>query len=312
VHLGGFAPEVLEDIGVIHGPNHDNLRGREGRTPVNATILDHDIFYTTRGQGPALLTLHGGPGLDHTYFLPWLDALAEGRKLILYDQLGAGRSERPSSFPAGGLDTWADEADALRAHLGAERMVLLGHSFGSYIALTYALRYPHRLDGLIICSGAPALDYPAVMTMNAAARSTPQQLEVFARLMSGPSASDEDWRRDWTAILPIYFHAFDPAIGAAMDANTIYSAAAYNHGLVQCLPLYNVTSRLGEIRVPTLLVSGRHDWISPPKQGGERLRDGIPGAQLEIFEKSGHFPFIEENERFLARVRAFLDELRTR
>jgi proline iminopeptidase len=131
-------------------------------------------------------------------------------------------------------------------------------------------------------------------------------------MMSSSSASDEDMRRDWNAILPIYFHAFDPAIGAAMDANMSYSAAAYNHGLVQCLPSYNVTTRLGEIEVPTLLITGRHDWITPPNHGGERLRDGIRGATLEIFEKSGHFPFIEENERFLARVRAFLEGLGAR
>jgi proline iminopeptidase len=276
---------------------------------VKATIFDHDIFYTTRGQGPAILTLHGGPGLDHTYFLPWLEPLAEGRQLILYDQLGSGRSERPSTFPAGGLDAWADEADGLRAHLGLERVVLLGHSFGSFTALTYALRHPRRLSGLILCSGAPTLDYPAVTQANATARSTPEQLGIVARMMSVPSASDEEMRRDWNAILPIYFHAFDPAIGKRMDENMIYGAAAYNHGTAQCLPSYNVLTRLGEIGVPTLLLSGRHDWITPPKQGGERLRDGIPGAKIEIFEKSGHFPFIEENERFLATVRAFLDGL---
>lgn len=270
---------------------------------MKATIFDHDIFYTTRGEGPAILTLHGGPGLDHTYFLPWLEPLAEGRQLVLYDQLGNGRSERPSTFPAGGIDAWADEADGLRAHLGLERMVLFGHSFGSFTALTYALRHPRRLRGLILCSGAPALDYPEVMQANAAARSTPEQLALFARAMSGPTADDAQLRRDWNAILPIYFHAFDPAIGKMMDESTIYSAAAYNHGSVQP---YNVLTRLGEIGVPTLLISGRHDWRTPPKQGGERLRDGIAGAKLEIFEKSGHFPFIEENERFLATVRAFL------
>jgi proline iminopeptidase len=185
-------------------------------------------------------------------------------------------------------------------------MVMLGHSFGSFIALTYALRYQDRLDGLILCSAAPALDYPDVMASNFMARATPEQIELFAHRMGTDVADDEMFRREWNILLPVYFKHYDPAIAAAMDANMAYSAAAYNHGFNRCLPRYDVTARLDEIRVPTLLINGRYDWITPPKQGGERLRDGIAGAELEVFEQSGHFPFIEEPAHFLARVRTFL------
>ncbi len=113
---------------------------------MKATILGHEIFYKTLGEGPPLLALHGGPGLDHTYFLPWLDPLCAGRQLILYDQLGNGRSERPVAL-SGGLDLWVDELEALRVHLDLPRVTLLGHSFGSYIALLYALRYPGQIEG---------------------------------------------------------------------------------------------------------------------------------------------------------------------
>src|SRR5262245_42062015 len=99
-------------------------RGRRGRVSsrlqevmMRASILGHDVFFTSSRRGappgrPPMLTLHGGPGLDHTYVARGLDMLSDEFELIYYDQLGNGRSERPASFE-GGIDMWADEADAL-------------------------------------------------------------------------------------------------------------------------------------------------------------------------------------------------------
>src|ERR1051326_1741859 len=129
---------------------------------MHASINCDSIFYDTHGHGRPLLLIHGGTGLDHTYLRPWMDPLGDQAQLIFYDLLGNGRSDRPTSFERITMESWADDADGLRAHLGHEKIILLGHSFGGFIAQVYALRHPEWLAGLILCDTAPALDYPEV------------------------------------------------------------------------------------------------------------------------------------------------------
>ena len=75
------------------------------------------------------------------------------------------------------------------------------------------------------------------------------------------------------------------------------------------IPSYNVLPRLSEITVPTLVIAGRDDWITPPREGAERIHAALPNSELVIFEDSGHFPFIEEQARFLTIVREFIERL---
>jgi proline iminopeptidase len=277
---------------------------------MQAHINGNNVFYTTNGQGYPMLLMHGGSGLDHTYFRPWLDPLSDTAQLIYYDQLGNGRSSRPQSYEGIGLDTWADEADALRAALGHERIILLGHSYGGFIAQEYALRHGDHLAGLILSNTAPALDYPEVVAANAMTYGTPEQAQIALGGLSDPSAvpDDEAWREIWTKILPMYFHNYDPEIARAMDEATQYSVGAFAHGFA-VLGSFNTLNRLGEISVPTLIISSRYDWITPPQQGGERLHTAIPNSELVVFENSGHFPFIEEQDAFLSTVRNWLTHL---
>ena len=94
-----------------------------------------------------------------------------------------------------------------------------------------------------------------------------------------------------------------------MDDATQYSAQGFNQGMGVCLPTFNVLSRLGEIKVPTLVMAGRHDWITPPPQAAERLHAGLPNSKLVIFEESGHFPFIEEHDKFVTTVKDWVSRL---
>ena len=271
-------------------------------------IKGNEIFTLTQGHGRPMLLMHGGPGLDHTYLRPWLDPLGKHAQLTYYDQLGNGRSTRPESYEGISFATLVDEADALRATLGYERIILFGHSFGGALALEYALRYGKHLDGLILCDTVPVLDYQA----NPQNHGTPEQVQAMVDGMSDPTALAEDhiWRQAWMKILPLYFHAYDQEIGAAMDEAMQYSGKAFLHGNTRCLPTFNVLHRLSEISVPTLVMVGRHDWITPPTMGAERIHAALPGSKLVIFEQSAHFPFIEEQDTFIATVSAWMADLR--
>jgi proline iminopeptidase len=134
-------------------------------------------------------------------------------------------------------------------------------------------------------------------------------------------ADDDDWRRTWLGLLPLYLHApVEPAALADIDARTRYSAAAWQYAITRCLGSFNTLPRLGEIRAPTLILGGAHDAptlsrggahdvITPVPHGAERLRAGIPGSELVVFNESGHFPFIEEPEAFTDVVRGWLSRL---
>jgi proline iminopeptidase len=258
-----------------------------------------------------MLMMHGGPGLDHTYFTPWFDALHSQMEIIYYDHRSNGRSERPGSMAGISHDTWVEDADALRAQLGHDRIILFGHSYGGGLALEYALKYGDRLAGLVLCCTAPAFDYIDVILENAKARGTSEQLSAFEAVLSGTLREDAEWQKMWMTYLPLYFKAYDPVVGAAMDKRTVYSVAAQNHANAHCLPEFNTLDQLSKIETPTLVISGREDWITPPAQAGERIHSRLPNSEWVVFEESGHFPFIEESGPFMQLISDWVAGLST-
>ncbi len=275
------------------------------KAEVNGTTLHYEVL----GDGPALMLMHGGLGFDHTYFRPWVDPLAEDFTLILYDHRGNGRSERPPSLEGVDHATWAEDAEALRDHLGIDRMVLLGHSYGGTIALHYALRHQHRLRGLILATTYPAWDYPDVVVEGAHRVGTPSEVEAFDAKFFTHVANDEEMEELVAAIGGLYFR--DRESEAANYANTEarYSALAYNHAVIDIHAQHDVVARLGEIEVPTLVLCGTDDFVTPYEQGSARLHWGIRGSKLVIFEHSAHMVFAEEQRKFLSLVREFAGDL---
>ena len=269
-----------------------------------------ELFYTTHGTGHPLLLMHGGFGPDHSYFRPWCDALGDGIELIYYDHRGGGRSSRLESFDGITHETLVDDADRLRAHLGHQKIVLLGHSYGGMLALEYALRHPDRLDGMILCCTAPAWDYGDEIAVNAAARGTPHELAASAALRQAPIGDDETFRRLWVDIQPLYFHRVDPAVIAAMDSRMRYSASAYDLSEV-LLADFNISDTIQGITAPTLILAGRHDWVTPPSQAA-RMQRALPHATQVIFEESGHYPFVEEPRLFNETVSRWITALHER
>ena len=273
-----------------------------------AQINDSQIFFKRLGKGLPMLVMHGGPGLDHTIFRPWLDKLGEQVELIYYDHRGNGRSTRPTSMENITHETWAADADALRTYLGFEKIILFGHSYGGYLAQEYAVRFGQHLAGLILCNTGPAFDYMPIVQANAAARGTPEALAALDEVFAQNKNDDSYLRSLWMRILPLYFKHYDPQIGRAMDEATSYSAAAWNQAKANCLPKFNTLSRLKEIMAPTLILGGADDWLTPAEQS-RRMHAELLNSELVIFEDSGHFPYIEETDKFIATVKNWLAKL---
>ena len=262
-----------------------------------------ELFYVRVGEGLPCLVMHGGLGFDHTCLHPWLDPLGEEMHLVYYDHRGNGRSGRPPTETITFEQLCAD-ADALREHLGFEKVAVLGYSFGGCIALEYALRYPERLSHLILLDTAPAFDYGEEIEANARRKgATPEHLEA----LDASAETDAGLWRLWKSIEPLYFHTFDADLAERVLGKTIPSVEASEAGDA-ILEAWDLTPRLGEISAPTLILVGEDDFICPPSRA-EIMHEGIPNSDLVIFERSGHFPYIEEPGAFFDAIRGWLRDI---
>jgi proline iminopeptidase len=269
------------------------------------------LYVEIKGAGPPLLAIHGGLGLDHSYFEPWLDPLESGFQLIYPDLRGEGRSAdvADSEFT---LDKMIDDLEALRTALGIKRWAVLGHSYGGFLAQAYALKYSDAVAGLILAdtSPAPRLISRAAARQWLAARMTPTIAAAsgeIARLAdrSAPEGGDEEFKALWHAVLPVYFDAPPPE--ALISADRIFYR---EHAFVLGARLtdgFDTRSALAKLTIPTLILVGERDAILPLSHS-EALAKAIPGARLLVFDHSGHFPFVEEPARFVAAIRAFLGQ----
>jgi proline iminopeptidase len=282
---------------------------------VLAKVNGIKLFFDVEGMGLApsglamvpkepCFVLHGGPGMDHSYFKPWLSPLAETMQLIYVDHRGTERSERVP-LESCTIEQMADDLEELRNTLGLDRVIVLGNSFGGMWALVYALRYPGSISQLILVTTSPSHAFWDAATAELERRATSAQKETAPTLFEGKVTTEEEFRRWWDVMLPLYFAHWDEKIGQEMIERGVDNPLVAAYMFEHVIPKYDVRQRLGEITVPTLVISGRHDWVTPVSES-EQIARGIPNSELVIFEESGHMPFIEEQAGFVEVVQRFV------
>src|SRR5262245_25386755 len=171
-----------------------------------------DLYYITVGKGIPCLVMHGGLGFDHTYLHPWLDPLGDTLQLIYYDHRGNGRSGRPDKDTVTHAQFAADAA-ALASHLAQAKVAVLGHSYGGFIALEFALRHPDRLSRLILLDTAPAspfVSYPEELAANFLRMGATKEMH---EAMHKEWTTDDEMRDNFIICWPIYFKHYDPVVG---------------------------------------------------------------------------------------------------
>jgi proline iminopeptidase len=255
---------------------------------------------------PAIYAHHGAPGLGtHQTPKKAFGPLADEFRVVTFDARGSGESD---AVPPYSHAQWVADLDALREHFGDERIVLTGGSYGGYVALEYVLAHPDRVSHLILRDTSASRRFEALARRNALARAQEYPditEELLDKLFQGLVESDEAFREAYATIAPLYDANTDPGKAAERVASATFRADTHNQAFSRNIPNFNLTGRLHEIRVPTLIVVGRHDWITPVA-ASEEIASGIAGSELVIFENSGHSPQLEENERFVSVVRDFL------
>jgi proline iminopeptidase len=276
-------------------------------------IGDTALHVEERGGGElALVVLHGGPGLDHTQFGTFLDALGDEARLLLVDERGQGRSDRvdPATVT---LDRLAADVEELAAALDLERYAVLGHSFGAFIALQHAVTYAGRPAGTIVSSGIPSERYLAHVEENLAAfepvELREQVTESWAR--EPQARTQEDVRALLSDQLPFHFaDPRDPRIEGfrAGLGDAVYSPEVLAHVAAGGYGGIEVEDRLGDVTHPLLVLAGRHDRTCSV-EAATAISAGVPGSRLVVLEDSGHMTYVEQTEDYVAAVRGFLRSL---
>lgn len=253
---------------------------------------------------PTMIVHHGAPGLgSRAEPIRAFGNFSDLVRVATFDARGSGESD---DVPPYTHAQWVADIDAVREHLGADRIIMVGGSYGGFLAMEYALAHPERVSALILRDTAANTDFDHLAVERA--RSTDRVAIdewTISRIGTGNFADNAEFERYWRGILPLYDHAYDPAATERKAQATTYHYATHNAAFGVNMPSYDLTARLHEIVCPTLVVVGRHDWRTPV-QAAEAIAARIPNARLEIFEQSGHSPQLEEPEKFQALVREFL------
>jgi len=281
---------------------------------VYAKVNGVEIYFDIEGsglvpEGPTMkekevcFVLHGGPGMDHSYFKPHLSPLADDMQLIYVDHRNTGRSARVP-LETCTIEQMADDVEALRQYLGLGKVNVMGNSFGGFWALTYALRHQDAINKLVLITTSPSYAFYEAAKVEAARKGTPEQIAAVPDVFEGKITSDDDFTKWWDIMAPLYYHRWDENLREGFKRGTSNAECA-SYMFRDVIPSYDVRSRLAEITVPTLVLGGRHDWVTPVGES-ETIAAGIPGSELVIFEESGHLPFVEEQDRFMDVVRRFM------
>jgi L-proline amide hydrolase len=283
----------------------------------------HSVWYRIVGDGETpgklpLLCLHGGPGVPHDYLQPMQGMAGTGRRVVFYDQIGCGNSSirNGGDRPEWTVELFVDEVDAVRRTLGLDRVHIFGNSWGGMLGMEYALTHPHGLASLVIES-SPASLHRWVSEANRLRAELPADVQDTLKKHEDAGTTDDPeyeeammvfYRRHVCRLDPwpdYVVRAFDKLSDNPEVYYTMNGPSEFH--VVGTIKDWDIEHRLGEIRVPTLITSGRHDEATPELV--KVVHDGIPNSEWVIFENSSHMAHAEETQDYLQVVDDFLSRV---
>ncbi|MYT29485.1 MULTISPECIES: alpha/beta hydrolase [unclassified Streptomyces] len=269
------------------------------------------LAYHLAGKGTPLLCLPGGP-MRASAYLGDLGGMADHRQLIRLDLRGTGESGIPADPASYRCDRQVDDVEALRAHLGLERIDLLAHSAAGDLALLYATRFPRRIRSLTLVTArarALGIDFTEAHRREAAAlRSAepwfPDAYRSYEAVWAG-TATDADW----DAIGPFFYGRWDAATQehAASEVPQTNEEAAERYATADAFDPAASRAALASLDAPVLLLTGERDSGPLPRVAAE-IAALLPGATLTVQPGAGHFPWLDDPERFTRTLMDFLPQ----
>ena len=268
--------------------------------PALTTEDGRTLAWHERGSGPPLLCHPGGPGCSAEYF-GGLPDLAEERTLLLLDPRGTGDSDRPADRSNYALETYAGDVEAVRAHLGLDRIDVLGHSHGGFVAMAWAGAHPDRVGRLVLASTAPRFT-DAIRTRRSQRVAEHQGQPYFADAMAalrahqaGEYRTDEElarlFERESRALAPLGADSADVMVTLARSGTNADALRHFNDHVAGGM---NLAPGLARVDAPTLVITGAADPMGAA--AADELMEALPNGTLAVVP-GDHFPFLEREHR---------------
>ncbi|WP_243346860.1 alpha/beta fold hydrolase [Parabacteroides sp. FAFU027] len=283
------------------------------------TVNGAKLWTVSFGKGKSLFIIAGGPGYAH-FGLRTLDSLSLDNTLVYYDAFGRGKSDTAQNLSEYTLKRDIDDLEGLRKAMGFKKINILGHSYGSVVAQGYALRYPENVNHLILISPLHSNAMWQENNDNCNREIKINYPEVWDTLMiirkQGYKSTSPLYQRLCERIPLGFLYAYNPEnlniLAQLKYPNRLNPRIYYqmtgedgDFTVGSDIGRFDYRNELKNLKMPVLIIAGRFDRVSVPWMMVQ-YKEYCPQAQLVMFEKSGHFPFLEEYDKTMAVIRAFL------
>lgn len=279
--------------------------GNEGFIQVNGV----ELYYKSMGEGEPVMVVHGGPGLDESYFHPGIDPLSKKYRVITYDQRGSGRSKGTLDTARLSVDQYVEDIEGLRKSLGLKKIHLLGHSFGGLMSLLYATKYPENLQSLILVGAGCAKDSTTMpkTAKTVEQRTTQADKDTVAKMTAAGYFNTREGRSKLFPILwkpYVYDKEKTRLISTSISDSFSFIMKHIGKTFATSVLYDKLNERLTVVKMPTLILHGDFDPL--PLSTAELTHQLVKNSKLVVFKNCGHFPFIEQQEMFIKVVNDFL------
>lgn len=273
-------------------------------------INGDSIFYKILGKGDPILFVHGGPGLDHSYLLPQMAGLSENFQLIFYDQRACGRSSYNVDTTSISIRGFMNDIEELRKELNIEKLTILGHSWGSLLAMYYGIQHAQNIKKMILVNPvSPDSKYREKEQEILISRMTNEDSLAQAQIMDSEALKNhesEAYEKLFRVLYRKQFFNRDLADSLTLSfPKNFYQRSQILQHLGKDFSSYNLYDDLQQFDFPVLIIYGDYDPLA--LEVGSKLQSHIAESQLKILENCGHFPYIEKKEEFFREVVQFLD-----
>ncbi len=270
------------------------------------------VTYSYGAGEEVVFLLNGGPGLPCNYLRePMLRLLDEGYRVVTYDQLGCGASDRPKDRSLWTIGRYVEEVETVLGTLGLERVHLLGHSWGGWLGIDYALAHQERLKSLVLSNTCGDMPHLVGELNRHRAALGPETVAMMQRHEAMGTLKHPTYQAAITILNYRHVLRLDtwpkPVMQSVKDWNMdVYGPMQGPNEFLYTgnLKDWNRIPDMHRIEVPTLILCGAHDELTPACS--MRMYNVLPRAEIEVFPNSSHMPMYEEPEAYLARLSAFL------
>ncbi len=275
-------------------------------------INDGKLFYQIVGKGDPIIVIHGGPGLDQGYLLPGMAALAKKYQVVFYDQRGSGRSVVTNINPQHiNTEQFVEDIETLRKSLGFSKVTLVGHSWGGFLALKYAIKYKANLSKLVVMNSLPATTAgihdlaEEIDSRIEPSKTQLEQIEDSSQFLDNNPEAVADYYR-------VFFKHYVHNPNSLEKINTQLEPQGVATGLKVSKILeeeiftryIDLSDDLKKLKTPTLIIIGAEDIV--PINTAKKMAKIIKGSKLVVLEQCGHFPYAEQPQAWLEAMKEFL------